>query len=314
MAGNQPSSDPEPAEARGVVASSNAERFDEPVNSVREVAASSTARAASSPVTAGPPPYSEDELAARGLQRDRLPRHVAFIMDGNGRWAGLRGWPRTEGHRHGAETVEFLVEECARLGLDQITLYCFSRENWKRPEAEQAFLFALLREYIVAQRPRIVRQRLRFATIGDLEPLPAEVRQELATTREVAATHSGMRLCLALNYGSRQEIAAGVRQLAGEVARGERSVESIDERAIDESLDTAGMHDPDLVVRTSGEWRLSNFMLWQLSYAELWVTDTHWPDFRREELDAALLDYGRRQRRFGGLADESNVPRHGVAE
>ena len=248
-------------------------------------------------------PYSDPELAARGLDRGRLPRHVAFIMDGNGRWAQRQGRPRAEGHARGADTVEFLVEETARIGLDQITLYCFSEENWKRPESEQQFLFELLERYVIDQRERIARQRLRFATIGDLSRLPASVQNEIAITKQLSAGNSGMRLCLALNYGSRQEITRAVRRLAESVACGERKPQSIDEAAIASALDTAGMPDPDLVVRTAGELRLSNFLLWQLSYAEIWVTDATWPEFRREHLDAALTAFASRQRRFGALID-----------
>ena len=232
---------------------------------------------------------------------DRRPRHIAFIMDGNGRWAESQGQPRAAGHARGADTVEWLVEETARLGLEQITLYCFSRENWKRPPEEQAFLFQLLERYVIDQRPRIQEQGLRFETIGDLTPLPQSARDEIATTRELAAGNEGMVLCLALNYGGRQEIVDAARRLADASVRGKLSPGEIDEATFANSLDTAGMIDPDLVVRTAGEMRVSNFLLWQISYAEIWVTEKCWPEFDRDDLHRAIRDFASRKRRYGGL-------------
>ena len=246
-------------------------------------------------------PYTDGELADRGLTREQLPRHVAFIMDGNGRWAEQQGQPRAVGHARGADTVEHLVEETARLGLEQITLYCFSQENWKRPEPEQAFLFDLLEQYVVGQRERIARQRLQFATIGEITRLPESVQHEIEVTRQLSETNRGMRLCLALNYGARQEISSAVREIVAAAKNDELSIDEIDDRTISRYLDTAGMPDPDLVVRTAGEMRLSNFLLWQLSYAEIWVTDEYWPDFREPHLHAALRSFAQRERRFGAV-------------
>ena len=248
-------------------------------------------------------PYSDSELTTRGLDRDRLPRHVAFIMDGNGRWAQRQGLPRAAGHAAGAETVEAIVEEAARIGLDQITLYCFSQENWKRPQSEQAFLFDLLERYVVAQRERIRVQNLRFAAIGDLTRLPDSAQAEIAETRRLSEANDGMTLCLALNYGSRQEITAAVRTIAAEAAAGRIRSDEIAEATVSGALDTAGMPEVDLVVRTAGELRLSNFLLWQISYAEIWVTETFWPAFREPDLHAALQSFASRERRFGGLID-----------
>ena len=229
-------------------------------------------------------------------------------MDGNGRWAESQGRRRADGHAQGAETVEWLVEEAARLGLEQITLYCFSQENWKRPQAEQEFLFSLLERYVIDQRPRIQRQGLRFATIGDLAPLPESVQREIAETKALAAANDGMTLCLALNYGSRQEIAAAARRLAEEAVAGTLAPDSIDVDAVAARLDTAGMPDPDLVIRTAGEMRVSNYLLWQISYAELWVTSRCWPEFRPQDFHEALASYASRKRRFGGLPENAVSP------
>lgn len=251
------------------------------------------------------PPYTADELQSYGLNAARLPRHVAIIMDGNGRWAQRRGMPRIEGHRRGVGSVRAIVEECSRLGLEQLTLYCFSSENWKRPEAEQRLLMQLLVQYLVEERSEILRQGLRFAVIGRRDQLGADVLREIDRTSELAADHRGMRLCLAINYGSRGEILDAVRRLAGEVAAGRVAPDELTEQDITEQLDTAGMPDPDLVIRTAGEMRISNFLLWQISYAELWVTQSCWPDFGVEDLRMALRDFASRDRRFGGLKHEA---------
>lgn len=247
------------------------------------------------------PPITDEELAALGLSRDGLPRHVACIMDGNGRWAESRGLPRFEGHRVGAESVQAIVTLAARLGLEVVTLYCFSRENWKRPEQERQLLFELLEWYVVDQRERIASQNLRFRTIGRLDEFPEQIQAEIAETTEMASSNTGTILCLALNYGSRQEIVEAVQRLATDVADGHRTVESIDVDVFSNSLDTAGIPDPDLVVRTADEMRVSNFLLWQLSYAELFVTDVCWPDFREDQFYEAIGAFQRRERRFGGL-------------
>ena len=247
--------------------------------------------------------YTDADLAAFGLRRDRLPVHVAAIMDGNGRWAEQRGRPRHEGHAAGAETADAIVEECAKLGVGQLTLYCFSRENWKRPAAEFAFLMTLLKRYAVEQRPNVARHDLRFGTIGRRDGLPADVMAEVDETIRLAEHNRGMRLCLALDYGGRDEIVRAARRIAVEAASGGLSPEDVTEDLFAARLDTAGWPDPDLVLRTAGEYRVSNFLLWQISYAELSVSDKPWPAFGVEDLRAAFRDYAARDRRFGGLND-----------
>jgi len=222
-------------------------------------------------------------------------------MDGNGRWAQARGLPRIEGHRRGVATVRRITEHCARLGIEQLTLYCLSSENWRRPEAELAFLMHLLEQYMIEERSLLMRERIRLAMIGRRDGLPASTLAELDRTVELCADNDGMRLCLAINYGSRAEIAAAARQLAADVAAGRLPLEAIDEQAVAARLDTAGMPDPDLLIRTAGEMRVSNFLLWQISYAELWVTDVAWPAFAEADLDAACAAFAARDRRFGGL-------------
>lgn len=258
--------------------------------------------AASAGLAAADPPYTAEDLAQWGLDKTRLPRHVAIIMDGNGRWAQSRGLPRIEGHRRGVSSVRAIVEECSRLGVEQLTLYCFSSENWKRPESEQRLLMQLLVQYLIEERSEILRQRLQFSVIGRREQLSEEVLREIDRTRELTATHTGMRLCLAINYGSRGEILDAVRRLAVDVARGALHPEDLTEQDIESRLDTAGMPDPDLVIRTAGEMRISNFLLWQISYSELWVTPRCWPEFGVGDLQQALRDYAARHRRFGGLS------------
>jgi undecaprenyl diphosphate synthase len=222
-------------------------------------------------------------------------------MDGNGRWAQSRGLPRIEGHRRGVDSVRAVVEEAARCGLEQLTLYCFSSENWKRPRLEQDLLMSLLQWFVVAEREEIMRQNLRFCTIGRVDRLQADVLREVQTTIEMSRENTGMRLCLALDYGARDEIVEAVRRLAEKARDGQLDPASLDEQTISDHLYTAGMVDPDLVIRTAGEMRISNFLLWQISYAEIWVTQTLWPDFRQADLQAALRDFASRERRFGGL-------------
>jgi len=245
--------------------------------------------------------YSPHQLAALGLTPDALPRHIAIIMDGNGRWAHARGLPRIEGHRRGVKSVRLIVEECSRLRLEQLTLYCLSSENWKRPPRELEMLMHLLEQYVIEERAEIIRQNLQFCTIGRRDGLSPQVLKELQKTIDCSRNNHGMRLCLALNYGSRGEIADAVRTIAGRVQRGELAPEDITEGTIASCLYTAGMDDPDMIIRTAGEMRLSNFLLWQSSYAELWVTETCWPEFREPELHQSLRDFANRDRRFGGL-------------
>ncbi|MCS6850236.1 MAG: isoprenyl transferase [Gemmataceae bacterium] len=242
-----------------------------------------------------------ERLAAAGLDPRRLPRHVAVIMDGNGRWAQQRGLPRIEGHRRGVQSVRTTVEECCRLGIGQLTLYCLSVDNWKRPRAELDFLMTLLHQYLLAERSEILEQNIRFTTIGRRTGLPAKVLREIDENIRLSRGNSGMTLCLAINYGGRAELVDAVRQLAAEVKAGRLDPADIDEATIDDALYTAGMPEPDLLIRTAGEMRISNFLLWQISYAELWVTNQCWPDFDAATLHQALRDFARRERRFGGL-------------
>ncbi len=230
-----------------------------------------------------------------------MPRHVAVIMDGNGRWAGQRGLPRIEGHRAGAASVRRITEECTRLGIEQLTLYCLSSENWKRPAEELDFLLQLLQVYLVEERPRIMERNVQIRWIGRREELPADAVAKLDETVRLSAANTGLRVCLAINYGGRAELVDAVRRIAGEVSRGRLDPSAIDEAAISDRLYTAGMPDPDLLIRSAGEMRVSNFLLWQISYAEIYVTEAFWPDFDEAQLHAALQSYAARQRRFGGL-------------
>jgi undecaprenyl diphosphate synthase len=240
-------------------------------------------------------------LEAAGLDPARLPRHVAVIMDGNGRWAQLRGLPRIEGHRRGVQSVRATIEECCRLGIGQLTLYCLSVENWKRPQAEIDFLMALLHEYLLAERAEIMEQNIRFTTIGRRSELPTPVNAEIDENVRLSKGNSGMTLCLAINYGARTEMVDAVRALAQQVQAGKLDSDNIDEMTISDALYTSGMPDPDLLIRTAGEMRVSNFLLWQISYAELWVTEKCWPEFDAATLQEALRGYAGRVRRFGGL-------------
>ena len=247
--------------------------------------------------------YSETELASRGLVREGLPRHIAIIMDGNGRWARARDLPRVEGHRRGVNSVRVIVEECSRLGVEQLTLYCLSSENWKRPQQELDLLMHLLEQFVIEERGEIMRQGLQFSTIGRREGLGDGVLAEIQKTIDCSRDNTGMRLCLALNYGSRDEIVDAVQSIAGKVAAGELSTSDIDDECISTHLYTSGMPDPDLIIRTAGEMRVSNFLLWQISYAELWVTPKYWPEFREPDLIEAMKDFASRDRRFGGLSE-----------
>jgi undecaprenyl diphosphate synthase len=236
-----------------------------------------------------------------GLDPTKRPRHIAIIMDGNGRWAVAQGKERIEGHLRGAQTVREITEECCRLGIDQLTLYCFSAENWKRPAAEVSFLMSLLKQYLIDERELILRQNIRFRIIGRRDGITDDVQHEMDESIRLSSTNTGLTLCLAINYGSRSEIVDAVKAIAGEVKAGRMTIDEIDERTVTESLYTAGMPDPDLLIRTAGEMRISNYLLWQISYAELWVTDIHWPEFTPRILHEALHEFARRERRFGGL-------------
>jgi undecaprenyl diphosphate synthase len=241
------------------------------------------------------------KIAAAGLRPDQLPRHVAIIMDGNGRWAQNRGKPRIVGHREGIQSVRAVVEEGCRLGLEQLTLYCLSVENWKRPPRELTFLLGLFRHFLEVERAELMEQNVRLAMIGRREGLPGNVLRELDKTARLTAGNTGMTLCLAVNYGGRTEIADAGRRLAEDVRSGAVMPEQVDETLFASYLGTAGMPDPDLLIRTAGELRVSNFLLWQISYAEIFVSETLWPDFRGDDLLAACRAFAGRQRKFGGL-------------
>ena len=234
----------------------------------------------------------------------KRPRHIAAIMDGNGRWALRQGLPRIEGHRRGVEAVRRTVRECARLGIQQLTLFCFSSENWKRPTEELQFLMQLLEHYMIQERAELLENNIRLSVIGRREGLPPTALEAMEQTIRLASQNTGLHLCLAINYGARQEIADAVRRIARQVQAGQLQPDQIDEHTIGQYLDTAGMPDPDLLIRTAGEMRLSNFLLWQASYAELWVTDRCWPEFDEALLQQAIRDYAARRRRFGGLLPE----------
>jgi undecaprenyl diphosphate synthase len=244
-------------------------------------------------------------LAEVGVEASRLPKHVAIIMDGNGRWAQERGKERIEGHLQGVQSVRTTVEECCKLGLHQLTLYCLSSENWKRPQAELDFLMMLLQQYLVEERTEIMAQNIRFAVIGRRQGLPEHVLDEIDENVCLSQPNTGMTLALAINYGARTEIVDAVQAIAQKVQCGELRPEDIDESTIGAHLYTAGMSDPDLLIRTAGEMRISNYLLWQISYAELWVTPKCWPDFDKQLLHQAFRDYAGRVRRFGGLVNPS---------
>lgn len=243
------------------------------------------------------------EIAAElDVPAERRPRHIAIIMDGNGRWAQQRDLPRIEGHRRGVASVRRTVEECARLHIEQLTLYCLSSENWKRPRHELDFLMHLLEQYMIEERSTIMEQNIVVRIIGRRDGIPEQVLREMDKTIELSSANTGTRLCLAINYGGRSEMVDAVRRIAEEVQSGSLSPADITELVLSNHLYTAGMPDPDLMIRTAGEMRISNFLLWQISYAELWVTQLYWPEFQRADLHQAIRDFAARDRRFGGLS------------
>jgi undecaprenyl diphosphate synthase len=247
------------------------------------------------------PSGSEELTLLQTIDFARLPRHVAIIMDGNGRWAKLRHKNRVEGHRAGIAAVRDVVETSARLGLQVLTLYAFSVENWKRPQTEVATLMELLKRYLRMELETLLKNNIRFRVIGRMGDLPADVQEELARGIDRTRGCTGLLFNIALNYGGRAEITDAVRALATECVRTGRDPRSIDERDLATHLYTAGQPDPDLLIRTSGELRISNFLLWQIAYSEIWVTDVLWPDFRRRDLLRAIADYQKRERRYGGI-------------
>jgi undecaprenyl diphosphate synthase len=246
------------------------------------------------------------------LNSIQVPRHVAIIMDGNGRWAELRRRDRTFGHLKGARVAKQTIESCARMGVEQLTLYAFSTENWLRPKAEVTFLMRLLARHLRKERRSLMKNNIRFTVIGDISRLPEAVLVEVKHTIEATSGNTGLSLTFALSYGGRQEITAAMRSIAEEVAAGSLRPDAIDENLIAQKLQSSFMPDPDLIIRTSGEYRLSNFMLWQAAYSELFITKTLWPDFNTEELDAAFLQYSGRERRFGRTT--SQIRESGMAD
>jgi undecaprenyl diphosphate synthase len=235
------------------------------------------------------------------IDPNRLPKHIAIIMDGNGRWARSRGLPRIEGHRQGANSVEAALTACGELGIPYLTLYAFSNENWKRPKEELDFLMGLLRTYLANQTERLIKNGVRLQVIGRRDGLSPDVIEAIDQAIEKCKDGAKQTLVLAINYGSRQEIVDAVREIVTDAQQGRLSVEAIDESTIAKHLYTRDYPDPDLLIRTSGEMRISNFLLWQISYAELLVTDKAWPEFGKDDLYAAVIEYGKRNRRFGGI-------------
>ena len=249
------------------------------------------------------PPGDSDRLLVDHISFERLPAHIAVIMDGNGRWAAQRHLPRVEGHRAGIEAVRDTVETGARLGIDILTLYAFSVENWKRPPSEVGTLMGLLKRYLRAELATLLDNNIRFNVIGRAERLAGDVQEELHRAAERTSANTGMRFNIALNYGGRAEILDAVKR----VVREEIPAEELTEERFGSLLYTGGQPDPDLLIRTSGEMRVSNFLLWQIAYAEIYVTDTLWPDFRRRHLLEAVLAYQKRERRYGGIVSPAVI-------
>jgi undecaprenyl diphosphate synthase len=236
-----------------------------------------------------------------GIKPEQFPRHVAIIMDGNGRWAKKNGLPRAEGHRMGGKTVEKIALDAVDLGIEYLTLYAFSTENWKRPKSEIDALMYLYTHYLIAIRPIMIKNNVRLIHIGQADRLPAKLKEELAKSIEITVDNAGMTLVLALNYGGRVEIIDAAKKIASEYKKGLLNINDIDENCITQHLYTASLPEPDLLIRTANERRISNFLLWQISYAEFYVTDTYWPDFSKEDLEKAIIEYSKRIRRFGNI-------------
>ncbi len=236
-----------------------------------------------------------------GIEPEAIPRHIAVIMDGNGRWATEKDLPRFRGHEQGGKTVETIALYCVDVGIEYLSLYSFSMQNWKRPQEEIDFLMYLYAAYLEGIRPMLMKNNVRLIHLGTTENLPDTVIEALRETMRLTADNSGMVLCLALNYGSREEIVRAVQTIAEKSKAGALDPKTINEQCICDHLDTAGCLDPDLVIRTSGEMRISNFLLWQISYAEFYVTNTYWPDFAPQDLDQAILAFAGRSRRFGDI-------------
>lgn len=236
-----------------------------------------------------------------GLRAEQMPRHIAIIMDGNGRWAQRKGLPRIEGHRQGGKTAEKIAQYCVDMGIECLTLYSFSIENWKRPRTEVNALMHLYSQYLAQFRPILLANNVRLVHLGRTAGLPARVKAELAKTIKATAGNNGMTLALALNYGGRAEIVDAIKKIAQEYKSGRIRLKHINEQSIDGYLYTAGLACPDLLIRTANEMRISNFLLWQISYSEFYVTKTLWPDFKKKSLEKAILAYAKRNRRFGAI-------------
>ncbi|MBZ5641390.1 MAG: isoprenyl transferase [Acidobacteriia bacterium] len=244
-----------------------------------------------------------EERLVREIDGTRLPQHIAVIMDGNGRWARKRHLPRVAGHRAGVQSARTIIETCARLHIPALTLYAFSMENWRRPKAEIDFLMRLLRDYLRRELPVIQRNNIRLLIIGRPDQLPEAVRNDVERAMAQTASNTGMKLAVALNYGGRAELVDAFNRILDQARQTGLADALVDEETISQNLYTAGLPDPDLLIRTSGEMRVSNFLLWQIAYAEIYVTETLWPDFTRAQLYEALLDFQKRDRRYGGLTD-----------
>lgn len=240
-----------------------------------------------------------------GLKREQIPTHIAMIMDGNGRWAQRQGLPRIEGHRRGARVVHNMVTECSKLGVKYLTLYSFSMENWKRPREEVEFLMALAAEYLVMELPEMMNLEVRLRHLGRMDRLPESVQQRLHETMAATAANRGLLLSLALNYSSRVELTDAAQAIARKAAAGELAADQITEQTINDHLYTAGMPDPDLLIRTAGERRLSNYLLWQLAYTEFYVEADCWPDFSEAHLHRAIQNYAERERKFGAIGKKT---------
>jgi undecaprenyl diphosphate synthase len=253
------------------------------------------------PSELGPVTPEESRLLEK-LDLTRLPRHVAVIMDGNGRWAQKRHLPRIAGHRAGTRSARTSIETCARLKIEALTLYAFSVENWRRPKAEIDFLMQLLREYLRKEMPLLQKNNIRMRFLGRIEELPAGVQNDVRDAMEKTAGNTGMVLCVALNYGGRAEIVDAMNAILAE-RNGHGAPDKVTEAQLSSHLYTDGLPDPDLLIRTSGEMRVSNFLLWQIAYAEIFVTETLWPDFHRAQLLEALLEFQKRERRYGGIRE-----------
>ncbi len=252
-------------------------------------------------------PKTPEWYLVRRLDLDRLPRHIAVIMDGNGRWASRRRLPRAAGHRAGVKAVRSIIRDCCRLGINNLTLYAFSVENWKRPKGEIDTLWALMRNYLRRELPDLKTNGVRFQTIGRTEELPPDLRDDIEYASIETATNDRVRLNVAINYSGRTEIVDAVNDLLRRSYQHGQLVQ-VDERTLSEQLCTAGLPDPDLLIRTSGEFRISNFLLWQIAYSEIWVTERLWPDFQTADLLEAILDYQKRHRRYGGLPSGEDQP------